>query len=233
MAEPIKLFETFPIKWKKYIAEICELNENFLSRMKILSDFILSEYNEQIIFPPKSELFSAFENLEPENVKCVILGQDPYHGPGQAHGLAFSVKTGPVPPSLRNIIKEYESDLKKDVVNINKFKNLTRWKTEGVLLLNTVLTVRKDCAKSHAHKGWEVFTDLIIKTISHKNNKVAFVLWGEDAQNKESIIEEDKHLIIKSSHPSPYSANRSFFGSKPFSKVNEFLIKNSLTAIDW
>lgn len=195
-----------------------------------LLDFIDKEYNEKIIYPKKGEIFNAF-NLSYDNIKVVILGQDPYHGEGEAEGLAFSVKKGiPMPPSLLNIFKELKSDLG---IDIPKHGSLTSWNNEGVFLINTVLTVVKDTPKSHFNKGWEIFTDKVIKLINAKETPVVFILWGKDAISKKKLITNDKHLVLTSSHPSPLSSYRTFFGSRPFSKTNEFLKKNNIKPIDW
>jgi uracil-DNA glycosylase len=187
-----------------------------------LISFVKNEYNSKEIFPLGKNIFNAFEHCHYDNVKVVLIGQDPYHGPGQAHGLSFSVQEGVnYPPSLRNIYKEIESDI--GVKSTTK-GDLTPWADQGVLLLNAVLTVESGKAGSHANKGWEKFTDAVIKTISDDKENVVFILWGAYAQKKGSVIDTAKHLIIKSAHPSPLSAYNGFFGSKPFSKVNEYLI---------
>lgn len=190
-----------------------------------------NEYNTKTIFPPKDYIFNALKLTPYKDVKVVIVGQDPYHGEGEAHGLSFSVQKGiKVPPSLKNIYKELESDL-----GIPPFPegNLTYWAKQGVLLLNAVLTVVKDTPASHRNLGWERLTDYIIKTLNNKSNPVVFILWGNFAKEKKALITNPKHLVLTSAHPSPFSASYGFFGSRPFSKTNDFLIKNNLTPIDW
>ena len=192
---------------------------------------IMHEYDTKTIFPPKNYIFNALKLTSYENTKVVIVGQDPYHGEGEAHGLSFSVQQGvKVPPSLQNIYKELYSDL-----NINPKDNgdLTNWAKQGVLLLNAVLTVEKDKAASHRNMGWELLTDYIIKTLNMKDTPVVFILWGNFAKEKAKFITNPHHYIITSSHPSPFSAYSGFFGSKPFSKTNDFLLKNGLVPIDW
>ena len=189
------------------------------------------EYKEQTVFPPKKDVFNALNYTTVDNVKVVILGQDPYHGRGQAHGLCFSVPDGvKQPPSLRNIIKELNSDMK---LGNTSSTNLSSWAKQGVLLINAIFTVREKLAGSHQKIGWEKFTDSIIQGISEHNNNCVFILWGNYAQKKEKLIDAQKHCIIKSVHPSPLSSHRGFFGSKPFSKTNSYLIENNITPIDW
>lgn len=196
-----------------------------------LTDFVKTEYKWEVCFPPVKDIFNAFEMCSFSNTKIVILGQDPYHGKGQAHGLSFSVPEGmKIPPSLRNIFKELTSDLGVDSPTQG---DLTSWAKQGVLLLNATLTVRKSKPVSHQKQGWEEFTDSVIKTISNKKESVVIVLWGKFAEQKVSLIDESKHCIITSSHPSPFSAHRGFLGSKPFSKTNEFLEKKGIEKIDW
>ena len=196
-----------------------------------LTDFVKTEYKSEVCFPPVKDIFNAFEMCSFSNTKIVILGQDPYHGKGQAHGLSFSVPEGmKIPPSLRNIFKELTSDLGVDSPTQG---DLTSWAKQGVLLLNATLTVRKSKPVSHQKQGWEEFTDSVIKTISNKKESVVIVLWGKFAEQKVSLIDESKHCIITSSHPSPFSAHRGFLGSKPFSKTNEFLEKKGIEKIDW
>ncbi len=186
---------------------------------------------KKTVYPEPSQLFSALELTPLEDVRVVILGQDPYHGEGEAHGLAFSVKEGvKIPPSLVNIFKERETDLK---LPAPLHGSLVAWARQGVLLLNTVLSVEKDRAGSHQKKGWEPFTDQIIRMVSEKSQPVVFILWGLPAQKKVSLIDATKHLILTSPHPSPLSSYRGFFGSKPFSKANEFLTKNGRDKIIW
>lgn len=204
-----------------------EYNKDYYKNMV---KYLNKEYNEKAIFPLKSNIFKAFSLTDYNNVKVVILGQDPYHGINEANGLAFSVNENvKLPPSLKNIFKELESDL-----NIKNDKgDLSNWARQGVLLLNTVLTVVKDTPASHKNIGWETFTDEIIKIINQKDEPVVFILWGNFARSKKKYITNPKHLIIESTHPSPFSCNNGFFGSKPFSKTNDFLRKNNMKEIDW
>lgn len=196
-----------------------------------LREFLKVEYANQIIYPPMEDLFNALHYTQYEDVKVVILGQDPYHGAGQAHGLSFSVNPQvPVPPSLKNIFKELQTDIGCTIPN-NGY--LVPWAKQGVLLLNTVLTVRESQPASHRNKGWEQFTDDVIRTISHREKPVVFILWGRHAQGKKKLIDLNKHLIIESAHPSPLSAHRGFFGTKPFSQANTFLQENGEQPIDW
>ncbi len=192
---------------------------------------IQKEYDSKTIFPPKNYVFEALKRTPYENVKVVIVGQDPYHGVGEAHGLSFSVQKGiKLPPSLQNIYKELESDLGiKPALD----GDLSKWADEGVLLLNAVLTVVKDKPASHRNLGWERLTDYIIKIINQKEEPVVFILWGNFAKEKKKYITNPKHLILESAHPSPFSANYGFFGSRPFSKTNAFLEKNNLKPINW
>ena len=196
-----------------------------------LKKFIINEYKTKTIYPKMSEIFNAFIKTPYENVKVVILGQDPYHGENEAEGLSFSVKIGIAkPPSLINIFSELESDLNIKPPNHG---SLVSWAEQGVLLLNSSLTVVKDNPKSHSNKGWEIFTDEVIKIINNKSTPVVFILWGSDARSKKYLITNKKHLIIESAHPSPLSAYRGFFGSRPFSRTNDFLISNNIKPIDW
>ena len=200
--------------------------------MKNLSTFLNKQKEKKIkIYPPGSKIFNAL-NLTPfYKVKVVILGQDPYHGIKQANGLSFSVERGiKIPPSLDNIYKELFLDVNLQRPNHG---DLTNWAKQGVLLLNTVLTVEHGKPGSHSNKGWEQFTDNILNNLDAKKNNLIFILWGKKAQEKISLIDQSKHKIIQSSHPSPYSANNGFFGSKPFSKTNDFLESNNLDIIDW
>ena len=192
---------------------------------------IKEEYSTQQIFPPAEEIFTAFELTPLSEVKVVIIGQDPYHGEGQAHGLCFSVKPDiETPPSLVNIYKELSTDLGCYIPN-NGY--LTKWAKQGVLLLNTVLTVRAHQANSHRGIGWEQFTDAAIRILNEQDRPIAYLLWGKPAQMKKSMLNNPKHLILEAPHPSPLSAYRGFFGCQHFSKTNEFLIENGLTPIDW
>lgn len=196
-----------------------------------LRAFLKIEYGTQTIYPDKHDIFNAFRLTPYSEIKVVLIGQDPYHGPGQAHGLSFSVKPGiPAPPSLINIFKEMHDDLG---IAIPNHGFLDSWAKQGVLLLNTVLTVRAGEAHSHRMKGWETFTDEVIRAINLKNEPVVFWLWGKPAQEKEKLITNPLHLILKAPHPSPLSVYRGFYGCKPFSKTNEFLIKIGKAPIDW
>ena len=198
---------------------------------KALKKFLREEVKTQKVYPPGKQIFSAF-NLTPLTaVRVVILGQDPYHGVGQAHGLAFSVANGvAIPPSLKNIYKEMHDDLG---IPIPKTGNLEKWARQGVLLLNATLTVRAGQPGSHQGKGWEIFTDQVIRTISDLRAGVVFLLWGRFAQDKASLIDTSKHFVLKAAHPSPFSAHRGFLGCKHFSKTNEILRSNGLGEIDW
>jgi len=196
-----------------------------------LTKFVKDEYASALVYPPGKFIFKAFELTPFDKVKVVILGQDPYHGEGQANGLAFSVNEGiRLPPSLQNIYKEIESDLGYKPLQSG---NLERWAKQGVLLLNATLTVRAGQAGSHQNKGWEQFTDKVIKIISEHKQNIVFILWGAYAQKKGQIIDEGKHLVIKSAHPSPLSAYNGFFGSAPFSQCNTFLMLNGYEPINW
>ena len=196
-----------------------------------LFKFVKNEYDTRVVYPDSKDLFSALHATPLQNVKVVILGQDPYHEPGQAHGMCFSVKPGiKIPPSLVNIYKELHDDLGCKIPD-NGY--LMKWAKQGVLLLNTVLTVRAHEAFSHKNHGWEEFTDAIIKVVNNKKEPVVFLLWGGPAQKKDVLLNNPNHLILKAAHPSPLSVYRGFWGSKPFSKTNEFLIKNNLEPIDW
>lgn len=192
---------------------------------------ILHEYDINTIYPPKDYIFNALKLTSYKDTKVVIVGQDPYHGEHQAHGLSFSVQKGvKVPPSLQNIYKELYDDLG---VPIRNDGDLTSWAKQGVLLLNAVLTVEKDKAASHRNLGWELLTDYIIKVLNMKEEPVVFILWGNFAKEKAKFITNPHHYIITSPHPSPFSAYSGFFGSKPFSKTNDYLVKNNLKSIDW
>ena len=193
--------------------------------------FVKQEYATAVVYPPGAQIFHAFDTTPFDQVRVVILGQDPYHGRGQAHGLSFSVQDGQrVPPSLFNIYKELQADLG---VPPNPSGNLDRWAQQGVLLLNATLTVRAGEAGSHQKKGWEAFTDAVISKVSAGRERVVFVLWGAYAGKKAELIDASKHLIIKSVHPSPFAADKGFFGSKPFSKANDWLVGQGLAPIAW
>ena len=196
-----------------------------------LYQYVMSEYSNNMIYPIEEDIFNAFHFTPLSKMKVVILGQDPYHKEGQAHGLCFSVKPEvDIPPSLVNIYKELQEDLGCYIPN-NGY--LERWAKQGVLLLNTVLTVRAHEANSHQGKGWERFTDAVIQAVNAQDRPIVFILWGRPAQSKKSMLNNSKHLILEAPHPSPLSSYRGFFGSKPFSKANEFLIKNNIEPIDW
>ncbi|MDO8548514.1 MAG: uracil-DNA glycosylase [bacterium] len=213
-------------RWKEVLKDEFE-KLYFLS----LTDFVKAEYKKGAVYPPPKNIFRAFDLTPFDKVKVVILGQDPYHGRGQANGLSFAVPEGiKPPPSLQNIFKELESDLGAPVKN--KTGDLERWATQGVLLLNATLTVRAGAAGSHQGQGWEEFTDATIKALSYQREHLVFILWGNYAKQKGAHVDRSKHLVIESAHPSPFSATK-FFGSKPFSKTNEYLIKQGERPIDW
>lgn len=196
-----------------------------------LRSFLKEEYSTQVIHPDMDDIFNALHFTPYQNVKVVILGQDPYHGPNQAHGLSFSVQPGiKPPPSLKNMYKELKEDIGCTIPNHGYLK---QWADEGVLLLNTVLTVREGKANSHRNKGWETFTDQVIRLISEREKPVVFLLWGRPAQSKKALIDINRHVIIESPHPSPLSASRGFFGSRPFSKANEALASMGESPINW
>jgi len=196
-----------------------------------LTNFVKHEYLTQTVYPPGKEIFKAFDACEFDQVKVVIIGQDPYHGAGQANGLCFSVRDDVrVPPSLVNIFKEIKNDLNKPIPATG---NLERWARQGVLLLNATLTVRASTPGSHQNKGWESFTDAAIRKLSDEKANVVFLLWGAYAQKKGEVIDRTKHLVLSSAHPSPFSADRGFFGNKHFSQTNAYLRNNGLTEIDW
>ena len=205
-----------------------EFNKPYMTDLR---RFLVAEKQNFTVYPPGSLIFNAFAKTPFHEVKVVILGQDPYHGPKQAHGLSFSVQKGiSIPPSLKNIFAELHSDLGTKVPNHG---DLTSWAEQGVLLLNTVLTVRHRTANSHRGKGWEQFTSKVIQCLAEKTEHVVFVLWGKQAGEKAQMIDEKKHLILRSPHPSPYSADHGFFGSKPFSKINNYLQLNGKKPINW
>lgn len=213
-------------KWDELLKE--EFHKEYF---KELIAFVKDEYKNKKIYPKQNEVFNAFRYTDFDNLKVVILGQDPYHGPHQAEGLSFSVSNEVLkPPSLQNIFKELESDLK---IPFPEHNSLKPWAKQGVLLLNAVLTVEEHKPTSHKDKGWEKFTDNVIKIINKKETPVVFILWGAYARSKKKLITNSKHLIIESAHPSPFSARNGFFGSKPFSKTNNFLKNNGLSEIDW
>jgi len=196
-----------------------------------LFNFIKEEYSKVVVYPPSEDIFNAMHLTPLSKVKCVIIGQDPYHEPGQAHGLCFSVKPDiKIPPSLENIYKELHDDIGFVIPNHGY---LETWAKQGVLLLNTVLTVRAHRALSHRGKGWEQFTDAIIRTVNEVERPIVFLLWGKPAQEKKALLNNPKHLILEAPHPSPLSAYRGFFGCRHFSKANDFLMKNGEIPIDW
>ncbi|MFE8701909.1 uracil-DNA glycosylase [Cytobacillus sp. FJAT-54145] len=206
-------------------------NEFKMNYFKSLSQFLEEEYQNELIYPERNEIFNALNYTDYHDVKVIILGQDPYHGPGQAHGLSFSVKPGEkIPPSLLNIYKELNADIGCEIPSHGYLK---KWADQGVLLLNTVLTVRSGQAHSHRDQGWETFTDKVISSLNKREKPVVFILWGRPAQSKMKWIDREKHYILSSPHPSPLSAHRGFFGSKPFSKVNDLLRKMGEKEIDW
>jgi uracil-DNA glycosylase len=220
------LFESFPKAWSELLREEARKEYLFLLEKKIEE-----AYASSICFPPKEKIFEAFALCCPKDVKVVILGQDPYHGTGEAHGLAFSVRQGiKTPPSLRNIFKELESEYG---IDLTRSTDLTSWANQGVFLLNSVLTVEKDKAGSHSKWGWEEFTNAVISFISKENEHIVFVLWGDYARKKKSLIDLSKHAVIESAHPSPLSSYRGFFGSEPFSKINAHLKEWGKTEIQW
>ena len=207
------------------------LKEDFESPyFEKLGIFVKNEYKYKIIYPEYKDIFNALRYTDYDEVKVVILGQDPYHGEHEAHGLSFSVKEGvSMPPSLRNIFKELKDDIGVDRTQTD----LTDWAKQGVLLLNSIMTVVKDTPLSHKDKGWEIFTDNVIKKLGEREKPIVFILWGNYARSKKLLIKNKNHLIIENVHPSPLSASRGFFGSKPFSKTNAFLEKNGIKKINW
>ena len=212
--------------WKSRLVE--EFKKPYFQE---LTKFVKQEYLTQTIYPPGKEIFRAFDCCDFDTAKVVIIGQDPYHGPGQANGLCFSVRDGVrMPPSLQNIFKEIQKDLSKAIPISG---DLERWARQGVLLLNATLTVRASAAGSHQNKGWETFTDSVIKKISDEKDNVVFMLWGAYAQKKGEIIDRSKHYVLVSAHPSPFSADRGFFGGKHFSRTNEYLKSKGLKEIEW
>ena len=212
--------------WKEVLAR--EFQKPYFPSLK---NFLLEEKKKYMIYPPGTRIFAAFNHTPFHKVKVVILGQDPYHGPGQAHGLCFSVPVGvQQPPSLKNIFSELKSDLN---IPIPRHGNLERWAEQGVLLLNATLTVRANQAGSHQKKGWETFTDRVIEILSVEREHLVFLLWGNYAIQKSALIDPNKHLILKSVHPSPLSASRGFFGCRHFSKTNSYLQQNNIEAINW
>jgi uracil-DNA glycosylase len=222
------LVSSIPVDWKEKLS-----NNGSLESLDKVQSFLDQKMNEGVeIFPPLDQVFSAFDMCNFDNTKVVILGQDPYHGKGEAHGLSFSVKTGvKIPPSLKNIFTELNSDI-VDFISPSS-GDLSTWAQQGVLLLNAYLTVTKDNPGSHQKSGWNVFTDEIIKLLSSQKEHLVFILWGKFAQAKRALIDDQKHLIIESPHPSPFSVHKGFYGSKPFSKANDFLKSKSIKEVDW
>ena len=213
-------------EWDELLAD--EFEKDYY---KELRQFLISEYRTQKIFPPMDDIFNALRYTSYSDVKAVILGQDPYHGEGQAHGLCFSVKKGVTPPpSLKNIFKEINDELGIPAPNHGE---LTDWAKNGVLLLNTSLTVRKGVPNSHSGHGWEIFTDRVIELLNERDAPIAFLLWGANAKAKAKLVTNPKHLILQCAHPSPYSASSGFFGCGHFAKANEFLKDNGIEPVDW
>ncbi len=218
----VKIHET----WKEMLRQ--EFEKPYFHQ---LVEFVKEEYQSHTVYPPGSQIFNAFEHCPFPETKVVIIGQDPYHGKGQAHGLCFSVNRGvTIPPSLVNIYKEIRSDLN---IETPDHGDLTRWSDQGVLLLNATLTVRASSPGSHQNRGWETFTDSVISVLSSKKKNLVFLLWGAYAQKKGEIIDRENHHVLTSPHPSPFSANRGFLGNRHFSKTNDYLLKNGLTPIKW
>lgn len=221
-----KLIDQFPINWRQHFSTLFDQ-----SYMHDLESFLKSEYSSKTIYPEFKNIFRAFELTPWSGVKVVLLGQDPYHGPGQAHGLSFSVPTNiKIPPSLKNIYKELALDLK---ISSPQSGDLSNWAKQGVLLLNSVMTVEAHQAGSHQNHGWEEFSSSIIQSLSENKDHLVFILWGGFAIKKKLLIDTSKHTVLESVHPSPLSAYRGFFGSKPFSKTNQALINFNVSPIDW
>jgi uracil-DNA glycosylase len=219
------LLELLPDEWRERIEPLVDPDA-----MRRLSEFVAAEYDKGTVYPPLPDLFSAFRLCSPEDTKVLILGQDPYHGPGQAHGLSFSVREGVrVPPSLRNIFKELHDDLG---IPVPTNGDLTSWARRGVLLLNAVLTVRAGKSGSHANKGWEQFTDAVIRVLDAKDDRVVFVLWGAYARKKRPLITRPQHVVIEAGHPSPMNPS-GFRGTRPFSAINQALADAGEAEIDW
>lgn len=212
--------------WDQLLAD--EFKKDYYLKLR---EFLKQEYNTCTIYPPMNDIFNSLRYADYNNIKAVIIGQDPYHEPNQAHGLAFSVKKGnPIPPSLKNIYKEIESDLG---IAPPSHGELTHWAKQGVLLLNNALTVRRGQANSHRGKGWEKFTDAVIEKVNQKSEPVVYLLWGANAREKTKLINNPNHLILTAAHPSPLSAFNGFFGCRHFSKANSFLRENNISEIDW
>jgi uracil-DNA glycosylase len=222
MTKPVRIDES----WRKHLAR--EFDQPYFTELR---EFVRGEYAARRIYPPASQIFRAFDECPFEQVKVVILGQDPYHGAGQANGLCFAVGANtPAPPSLQNIFKEIEADLGHPV---SRDPDLSRWARQGVLLLNATLTVRENAAGSHQNKGWEQFTDAAIHALSREREGVVFMLWGSYARRKGAGIDRRRHLVLECAHPSPLSANNGFFGCKHFSKANDYLVAHGQTPIEW
>ena len=222
----MSLQEMLPAGWREVLKD--EFDKPYWGKLEA---FVEEEWANQTVYPPKEDVFTAFHHTPYEDVKVLLLGQDPYHGEGQAHGLAFSVRKGvTIPPSLRNIYKELGEDLG---VSVPDHGNLERWAERGVMLMNTVLTVRQGEAASHAKQGWEKFTDAVIEKLNERDDPLIFLLWGGHAKKKKKKIDDDRHVIVESAHPSPLSASRGFFGSKPFSQINRELEAMGKAPIDW
>ena len=218
--------ELLPVSWKEHLS--AEFEKEY---WKKLTNFVQSEYTNGAVYPRKKDVFVAFDLCPIEHAKVVIVGQDPYHGVGQAHGLAFSVPNDvAIPPSLKNIYKELRDDCN---CNIPQSGNLTKWAQQGVLLLNATLTVREGEAGSHSGKGWERFTDVVLERISQNKERVVFILWGRYAQQKQKLIDKAKHCVLTATHPSPLSAHNGFFGCQHFSKTNIYLLQCGQRGIDW
>lgn len=221
-----KISPTIHESWKEILID--EFNKPYFSDLK---KFLVEEKATHEVYPPGKLIFNAFDQTPFDQVKVVLLGQDPYHGKGQAHGLCFSVPKGiAAPPSLINIFKEIQTDIGLPVPNHG---NLESWAKQGVLLLNATLTVRANQALSHQNKGWETFTDRVIQILSERKKGLVFLLWGRNAKAKEAFIDTSKHFVLKAAHPSPFSADSGFFGCRHFSKTNEILQRQSITPIDW
>jgi uracil-DNA glycosylase len=215
--------------WKAVLED--EFGKEYFEK---LTEFVKGEYQHAIVYPPPKNIFRAFDLCPFEQVEVVILGQDPYHGPNQANGLCFAVGEGvPLPPSLQNVFKELVADTGVPFEALAKKGDLERWAKQGVLLLNATLTVRASNAGSHQGKGWEQFTDAVIRKLSAERENLVFILWGNYAKAKGAHIDRTKHLVLESAHPSPFSAYNGFFGSKPFSKTNEYLVEHNKKPIDW
>jgi len=222
----VKIDPVINESWKKHLVD--EFNSQYFMSLKA---FLQEEKTQYQLYPPGSQIFAAFDRTPFDKVKVVILGQDPYHGKGQAHGLCFSVPYGiKAPPSLVNIFKEINSDLN---IQVPSHGNLESWAEQGVFLLNATLTVRASQPGSHQNKGWELFTNSVISHLSSSADDLVFLLWGKYAQAKEELIDSDRHLVLTAAHPSPYSAHAGFFGCRHFSKANEFLSSKGKTVIDW